>query len=71
MSDKFSIDSHKLSLHPIRVARWLETKDDWEKQKKFIPFMWRYHLWVHVIIDVLFVQLIILAIKISDGILKF
>lgn len=37
MSDKFSIDSHKLSLHPIRVARWLETKDDWDKQKKIYP----------------------------------
>ncbi|DAB28744.1 MAG: radical SAM protein [Sulfurimonas sp. RIFOXYD12_FULL_33_39] len=37
MSDKFNIDSHKLSLHPIRVSRWLEAKDDWERLKKIYP----------------------------------
>ena len=37
MSDKFSIDSHKLILHPVRVARWYEAKDDWEKLKTIYP----------------------------------
>ncbi len=37
MSDKFSIDSHKMNFHPIRVAKWLEAKDDWEKQKSIYP----------------------------------
>ena len=37
MSDKFAIDSHKMSLHPVRVARWLEAEDEWEKLKKVYP----------------------------------
>lgn len=37
MSDKFAIDSHKMSLHPVRVAQWYEAKDDWEKLKKVYP----------------------------------
>lgn len=37
MSDKYNIDSHKLSLHPIRVTKWLEAKDDWERLKKVYP----------------------------------
>ena len=35
--DKYSIDSHKLLLHPQRVSKWLEAKDDWEKLKKVYP----------------------------------
>ncbi|RXJ93837.1 radical SAM protein [Malaciobacter molluscorum] len=34
--DKFSIDSHKLLYHPIRVSKWLESKD-WEGKKKIYP----------------------------------
>ena len=37
MSDKYSIDSHKLMYHPIRVAKWLEAKDEWDKLKKVYP----------------------------------
>jgi radical SAM protein with 4Fe4S-binding SPASM domain len=37
MSDNFSIDSHKLILHPTRVSNWYESKDDWEKLKKIYP----------------------------------
>ncbi|MCD4756723.1 MAG: radical SAM protein [Arcobacteraceae bacterium] len=37
MSDKFSIDSHKLIFHPIRVSKWYEAGDDWEKLKKVYP----------------------------------
>lgn len=37
MSDKFSIDSHKMSLHPVRVAKWLEAKDEWQKLKEVYP----------------------------------
>ncbi|MBU1659471.1 radical SAM protein [bacterium] len=37
MSDKFSIDSHKMGLHPLRVAKWLEAKEDWQKLKKIYP----------------------------------
>lgn len=37
MSDKYSIDSHKLILHPARVAKWYEAKDDWDKLKKVYP----------------------------------
>jgi radical SAM protein with 4Fe4S-binding SPASM domain len=37
VSDKYSIDSHKLILHPTRVAKWYEAKDDWEKLKKIYP----------------------------------
>jgi GTP 3',8-cyclase len=35
--DKYRIDSHKLSLHPERVAQWFAAGDDWEKQKKVYP----------------------------------
>ena len=39
MSDKYSIDSHKLILHPTRVANWYEgeEKNDWEKLKQVYP----------------------------------
>lgn len=37
MSDKFNIDSHKLSFHPQRVSKWMQAKDDWEKLKKIYP----------------------------------
>ena len=37
MSDKYSIDSHKLILHPTKVSKWYEAKDDWEKLKKIYP----------------------------------
>lgn len=37
MADKYSIDSHKLSLHPTRVSKWIEAKDDWSKLKKIYP----------------------------------
>ncbi|MFA6196757.1 MAG: radical SAM protein [Sulfurimonas sp.] len=37
MSDKFNIDSHKLILHPTRVAKWFEAENDWQKLKKIYP----------------------------------
>jgi radical SAM protein with 4Fe4S-binding SPASM domain len=37
MSDKNKIDSHKLSLHPIRVAEWVKAQDNWDKIKKIYP----------------------------------
>lgn len=37
MSDKYSIDSHKMIYHPARVLQWYEAKDDWEKLKKVYP----------------------------------
>lgn len=37
MSDKYAIDSHKLSFHPTRVSNWIEAKDDTEKLKKIYP----------------------------------
>ncbi|CCQ09748.1 Radical SAM [Pseudoalteromonas luteoviolacea B = ATCC 29581] len=39
MSDKYSIDSHKLMLHPARVAKWQEgtAQDNWEILKKVYP----------------------------------
>ncbi len=37
MSDKYSIDSHKLVYHPHRVAQWLEAREDWEKAKHVYP----------------------------------
>ena len=40
MNDDFGIDSHKLHLHPARVAQWLEAGDDWEKAKKVVPIYW-------------------------------
>lgn len=37
MSDKFLIDSHKLSFHPVRVAQWYEANGEWNKLKKVYP----------------------------------
>ncbi|MBD3823133.1 MAG: radical SAM protein [Epsilonproteobacteria bacterium] len=37
MGDKFSIDSHKMGLHPTRVAKWLEAGDEWERLKEVYP----------------------------------
>lgn len=37
--DDWNIDSHKLHLHPARVAQWLEA-DTWEKAKKVYPLYW-------------------------------
>lgn len=37
--DDWSIDSHKLHLHPARVAQWLEA-DTWEKASKVYPIYW-------------------------------
>lgn len=37
--DSLRIDSHKLDLHPARVAQWLEA-DTWEKAKKVYPIYW-------------------------------
>ena len=36
MSDKYSIDSHKLIYHP-EIYQWSSAKDDWEKLKKVYP----------------------------------
>lgn len=35
--DRYLIDSHKLHLHPERVAQWLAAGSDWELQKKVYP----------------------------------
>jgi radical SAM protein with 4Fe4S-binding SPASM domain len=37
MTDKYSIESHKLIYHPERVAQWYAAGDDWEKLKKVYP----------------------------------
>jgi cyclic pyranopterin phosphate synthase len=37
--DDFNIDSHKMHLHPHRVAEWLDA-DTWEKAKKVYPIYW-------------------------------
>lgn len=37
MEDKFRIDGEKLSLHPHRVAEWLDKKDEWETAKTIYP----------------------------------
>jgi MoaA/NifB/PqqE/SkfB family radical SAM enzyme len=37
MSDRYAIDSHKLTYHPQRVAQFLDAGDDWEKIKKIYP----------------------------------
>ena len=37
MNDPYSIDSHKLTYHPARVAQLLEVGDNWEKAKTVYP----------------------------------
>ena len=37
MDDKYALDSHKLHLHPERVAQWLRDKDEWETAKAIYP----------------------------------
>jgi len=37
VSDKYAIDSHKLSFHPTRVNQWIEAGEDIEKLKKIYP----------------------------------
>ena len=37
--DDLRIDGHKLDLHPVRVAQWIEA-DTWEKAKKVYPIYW-------------------------------
>ena len=37
MNDLYSIDSHKLTYHPARVAQLLEVGDSWEKAKTVYP----------------------------------
>jgi len=37
MRDPFRIDSEKMSLHPRRVAQWLDARDDWEKAREVFP----------------------------------
>lgn len=36
-TDRYAIDSHKLHLHPSRVAQWLDAGDDWERLKSVYP----------------------------------
>lgn len=37
MADRYRIDGEKMSLHPLRVAQWMQSKDDWEKAKDVFP----------------------------------
>jgi cyclic pyranopterin phosphate synthase len=37
MVDTFRIDAEKISLHPRRVAAWLDAQDDWNKAKEIFP----------------------------------
>lgn len=37
MSDKYKIDSQKISFHPKRVAQWMDADFEWEKVKKVYP----------------------------------
>jgi len=37
MSDKYSIDSHKLMYHPERVAQWFDANNHWDKIKDVYP----------------------------------
>lgn len=39
MNDDWRIDGEKLSLHPARVAQWMEA-DTWEKAKHVYPIYW-------------------------------
>src|SRR3990167_287702 len=39
MDNDWNIDSHKLHLHPHRVAQWLDA-DTWDKAKKVMPIYW-------------------------------
>lgn len=36
-SDEYRIDSHKLMFHPKRVARWLDSHEDWNRSKEIYP----------------------------------
>ena len=38
--DDWGIDSHKLHMHPARVAQWLDAEDNWEKAKHVMPIYW-------------------------------
>jgi len=37
MTDKYSIDSHKLMYHPERVTQWLQASNQWERIKEIYP----------------------------------
>jgi cyclic pyranopterin phosphate synthase len=37
MADTFRIDAEKISLHPRRVAAWLDAQEDWNKAKDIFP----------------------------------
>ena len=37
MSDKYSIDGHKLIYHLGRVSQWADADNDWDKIKKIYP----------------------------------
>jgi cyclic pyranopterin phosphate synthase len=37
MTDEFRIDSHKLMLHPKRVAQWIDSRDSWQQAKDVFP----------------------------------
>lgn len=37
MTDKYSIDSHKLIYHPQRVSEWLDNRKNWDKAKSVYP----------------------------------
>jgi len=37
MSDKYSIDSHKLMYHPHRIVQWIDADNQWDKIKDIYP----------------------------------
>src|SRR5580658_646773 len=37
MVDTFRIDAEKISLHPRRVAAWIDAQDDWNKAREIFP----------------------------------
>ncbi len=37
MADRYAIDSHKLMYHPERVARWVGSRDDWDRASEVYP----------------------------------